>query len=241
MISIVIPAFNQAKKLSKCLESLYNQTYKNTEIIVVNDGSTDETGDVVRAWEIKFEEENDIPVLARGRSGFKYIKQDNTGANIARNIGSNSAKGEYVIFCDADVVMQPTMLEEMNDMLDDNPDVSFVYSSFYWGRKLFKLWPYDAEKLKQMPYIHTTSLMRRGDFPKFDSKIKRFQDWDLWLSIAERGGKGMWIDKPLFKVATGGTMSNWLPKFAYKLLPFLPIVKKYNEAMAYIKAKHKLK
>jgi hypothetical protein len=91
-----------------------------------------------------------------------------------------------------------------------------------------------------MPYIHTSSLIRRADFPGFDETLKKFQDWDLWLSIAESGGKGVWIDKMLFSVAPGGSMSDWLPAIAYRLLPFLPAVKKYNKARLIIKKKHGL-
>ena len=134
------------------------------------------------------------------------------------------------------------MLELMLKTLKDNPSASFCYSSFIWGHKKFKLWPFDAEKLKIMPYITTTSLIRLKDFSGFDESLKKFQDWDLWLTMLYQGRTGVWIDKILFKMAVGGTqtMSNWLPALAYKLLPWLPQVKKYNKAMAIIKKKHNL-
>ena len=242
MISIVIPVYNQADKIGKCLKSILDQTYANVEVVIVNDGSVDNIGEVVREYEAQFEEHNPTPILARGRPGFKVINQENHGANHARNRGESEASGEYVIFCDADVVMRPDMLETMLNALEETPQASYVYSSFYWGKKLFKLWPFDPEKLKQMPCIHTTSLMRRGHFQGFDMKIRRFQDWDLFLTMLESGYRGMWIDKPLFTVATDGfqSMSSWLPSFAYKYLKFLPAVKKYNRAISLVKEKHKL-
>ena len=204
MISIIIPIYNQSEHLANCLASIKKQTYDNYEIIIVNDGSTD----------------NILPVIANFKKlfGFKlsYFEQENQGANIARNRGAKSAKGEYIIFCDADVVMEPIMLELMQKSLKENPNVSFCYSSFMWGRKKFKLWTYDPEKLKQLPYISINSLIKR----------------DI----------GVWLNKILFKVSVGGTqtMSKWLPSFAYKLFPFLPAVKKYNQAKEIIKKKHNL-
>lgn len=231
MISIIIPVYNQANKISKCLDSILNQSYKDFEVIVVNDGSRDNMVEVLEKYK------NTFHVM---RYALRVINQENQGSNPARNRGAQEAKGEYIIFCDADVVMQPEMLETMLNTLEANPEASFVYSAFFWGRKFFPLWAYDEQRLREMPYIHTTSLIKREHFPGFDDKIKRLQDWDLWLTMLERGHKGVWISKALFKVETGGTISSWLPKFAYKLLPFLPQVKKYDKAMRIIKDKHKI-
>lgn len=241
MISIIIPVYNQAKHLDNCLASVKKQTYGNYEIIVVNDGSTDNLGEIIKKYKQIF--------------GFKltYSEQENRGANVARNKGAKLARGEYIIFCDADVVMEPIMFELMLKTLKDSPNASFCYSSFIWGKKTFKLWPYDAPRLKQLPYINTASLIKQEHLPGFSAKggpafgwdesIKKFQDWDLWLTMLEQGHTGVWLDKILFKVAVSGsqTMSSWLPSFAYKLFPFLPAVKKYNQAKEIIFKKHGLK
>ena len=231
MISIIIPVYNQAEHLANCLAGIKKQTYNNYEIIAVNDGSTDNIIKVIEKFKQIF--------------GFKltYLEQENRGAAAARNKGAKLARGEYVIFCDADAVMEPFMLEEMLKALKNSPNASFCYSSFVWGRKKFKLWPFDADKLKIMPYITTTSLIRLRDFPGFDESLKKFQDWDLWLTMLENGHTGVWVDRILFKIATGGaqTMSDWLPAPAYKLFPFLPAVKKYNQAREIIFKKHNLK
>ena len=93
-----------------------------------------------------------------------------------------------------------------------------------------------------MPYIHTMSLIRANDFPKhgWDENIKKLQDWDLWLTMSSQGKKGIFIDKFLFKIYPGGTMSSWIPSIFYKIFPFLPKVKKYNRAVKAIKDKHHL-
>jgi glycosyltransferase involved in cell wall biosynthesis len=236
MISIIIPVYNQAEKLRDCLESILNQSLIQNDIfaleaIIVNDGSKDGIDTVVKEMKNKFDSKS---------LRFEYVVQENRGSNPARNRGSREAKGEFLIFCDADIVMQPDMLEKMLDTLNNNPGRSFAYSSYFWGVKKFRLWAYDEKKLREMPYIHTSSLMRKEHFPGFDESIKRLQDWDLWLTMLEQGHTGIWINEMLFKVDTGGTMSSWLPKIAYKILPFLPKVKKYKLAVTKIKEKHQL-
>lgn len=232
MISIIIPVYNQAEKIAKCLGSILSQDYHNFEVIVVNDGSKDNIGEILEAHRNLFK--------AVGLN-FQVINQENRGSNPARNRGFKEAKGDFLLFCDADIIMKPYMLKMMRRALEKDPEASFAYSSFLWGKKLFRLWPYDPERLKKMPYIHTSSLIRREHFPGFDEKIKRLQDWDLWLTMLEQGRRGVWINKTLYKIETGGMISSWLPAFAYKLLPFLPRARRYKEAVRIIKEKHRLK
>jgi glycosyltransferase involved in cell wall biosynthesis len=230
MISIIIPLYNQAKKLQYCLESIKNQTFNNYEIIIANDGSTDNVEQIY--------EKNKKELGLR----LELISQENKGANAARNLGLKNSKGEFIIFCDADLTMKPQMLSTMNSALQKNNLASFAYSSFIYGHKKFNSYPYDGEKLKKMPYIHSTSLIRREHFPSsgWDESLKKFQDWDLWLTMLENGNTGVWINEILYTIQAGGSMSSWLPGFAYKYCKFLPAVKKYNSAMEIIKKKHNL-
>ena len=230
MISIIIPVYNQAQKLAQCLDSIAKQTYQDYQIIIVNDGSTDNVEEVINSF---YSQMSNVKC--------QMFSQANQGSNPARNRGAKLAKGDFLLFCDADIIMQPVMLKIMLETLKNNPQASYAYCSFKYGAKTFKLWPFDAKKLKQMPYIHTTSLIRKEHFPNWDEKIKRLQDWDLWLTMLEQSRIGVWIDQILFKVQTGGTISNWLPKLTYKLLPFLPSVKKYKHVVKIIKQKHNLK
>ncbi len=230
LISIIIPVYNQAQELRRCLNSVLAQRYKNYEVIIVNDGSTDSSGQVIDEMRAKF---NSVE--------FKAIAQENKGSNPARNRGLAECRGEFLIFWDADVIGKPEMLEKMHDALKNNPEASYAYCSFAHGRKKFKLWPFNADKLREMPYIHSTSLCRREYFPGWDEKIKRLQDWDVWLTMLERGHKGVWIPEYLFRIQTKhGTMSQWLPKLTYKFLPWLNSVKKYKESVNIIKRKHGL-
>ena len=123
-ISVIIPVYNQAKSIRKCLKSVFNQTFKDFEVIVVNDGSTDSFKVAIRPWETKI----------------KLFNQANQGAPKARNFGFSKSKGEYVLFCDADIVMKPYMLEKMHTLLLRKKAFAYAYSSFKMGLKKFKLW-----------------------------------------------------------------------------------------------------
>ncbi len=231
MISIIIPTHNHRQALEKCLASIAAQTFRDYEVIVVDDGSTDGMSDWLRDFQKGLTTYN-----------LQLTTTPNRGAPVARNVGLQKAKGEYVLFCDADVIMRPDMLQKMYDALQKNPDASYAYSSFKFGWKTFRLWPFDGEKLKRMPYIHSTSLIRRAYFPKagWDESLKRLQDWDLFLTMLEEGHTGVWISDILFTVAVRrGGISNWLPSFLYNI-PWLPSVQKYKAAEAIVRTKHHL-
>lgn len=232
MISIIIPVFNGAKTLGDTLNSIENQTFRDFEVIIVNDGSTDAT---IATFE-RFYKQKKL------KNDYYFINQKNKGAPSARNRGFKEARGKFLFFCDADAVLRKDALEKMMNALDSNKDLAYAYSSFLWGKKLFKLWPFDAERLKKMPYIHTMALIRREAFPAtgWDENIKKLQDWDLWLTMLEAGHQGVFINEILFKVKPGGNISSWLPAFVYKAFPFLGAVKKYKQAVKIIKNKHNL-
>lgn len=232
MISIIIPVYNQAKKLIATLESINKQSYRDFEIIIVNDGSSDNPESLF----IDYIRKKDLDCH------FVFLNQENKGAPAARNRGRREAKGEYLFFCDADAILLPNALETMWSALEQHWSFSYAYSSFRWGRKLFSVGPFDPERLMKGPYIHTMSLIRASDFPAsgWDENIKKLQDWDLWLTMLEEGRSGFFIPEVLFSVSPGGTISTWLPAAAYHLLPFWPTVRKYKKAVKIIKAKHGL-
>jgi glycosyltransferase involved in cell wall biosynthesis len=225
MISIIIPVYNHKKALTKALVSIAAQTYKNIEVIVVDDGSKSEIRNL--------------------KSEITLIRQENKGAPAARNAGFELSKGEYVIFWDADVVGEPEMLEKMVRALENNPEASFVYSNNYFGKKKMPSQQFNNVDIRQCNYIHSTSLIRRGAVVRWDESLKRFQDWDLWLTMSAQGKIGVWIDEYLFHIGTGGTMSSWLPKCAYKKpwrwLPGVSKkVKRYEEARDVVMRKHQI-
>lgn len=230
-VSVIIPHYNHAKELQETLKSVFGQTMRDRlEIIVVDDGSGKS--------QILNLKSKILPWYPR----VKFIFAEHQGASAARNRGFRESAGDYVIFWDADLVAKPEMLEKMLKVLGEHPAASFVYSSFKFGWKTFKCGPFDAEKLKKNNYITTTSLIRREHFPGFDEALKKFQDWDLWLTMLEQGHQGYWLDEVLFVVQPRrGGMSAWLPSFVYRF-PWLPIpaLKRYNYWKNIIQDKHHL-
>ncbi|MFA7244853.1 MAG: glycosyltransferase family A protein [Candidatus Magasanikbacteria bacterium] len=234
LISIIIPVYNRAEIFDKSLLSATQQNYENKEIIVVDDGSVE--GNVERGMR---------NVKKNINVNISYYRQENKGAPVARNKGFELSKGDYVIFWDADIEAESNMLNKMAKILDEKQDVNFVYSSFNLGKKKMLAQKFSPIQLQKNNYIHTSSLIRREDFPMFDEKLKRFQDWDLWLTMVELGKKGEWIDEYLFTIISTGIISGWLPKFAYKKpwknLPWWSEkVKKYENARNIILKKHHL-
>jgi len=236
LISVIIPVYNHAEELVACLHSLEKQTYRPLEIIVVDDGSAD------RPFERLARES--FPV------SYETVKLEaNRGAPAARNEGFKRSHGGYVMFLDADAVLVPEAIKELVRALVADPSAAFAYSSFYFGRKFFRGMPFNAAELRKNNYIHTSGLIRREAFPGFDESLKKFQDWDLWLTIAERGGSGVWIDKPLLtlKPRTASSrkfgMSQWLPSFVHRLpwpiFGWMPHeIRRYREAEVIIRNKH---
>lgn len=233
LISVIIPVYNQAGALKHALESIANQTIKNIEIIVINDGSTDGLDERIDDYKKIVE--------------FYYHKQKKQGAPTARNKGFKLSKGEFVIFWDADIVGKSHMLQKMYDVLKLNKQASYSYSNFYFANgKKMHCGEFNKDLLKKQNYITTTSLIRREDFPGFDKDIKRFQDWDLWLTMLDQGKVGICVPEYLFAITAKGVISNWLPKFAYKKQwKWFPLwsqkVKDYENARDIIRNKHKLK
>ncbi len=227
MISIIIPVFQHQQLLLRCLEGIQKQTEKDIEVIVVDDGSHP-------------------PVSVQLDFSFPLtiMQIEHRGAPAARNIGFQKSRGEYVLFCDADISMHPQMLARMRRALEENPSAAYAFSSFRFGWKTFRLHPFDSDRLKRENYIHTTSLIRRDDVIPFDESLQRFQDWDLWLSLLEKGKEGVWVPEVLFSVKAGGTMSKWFPRRLYPAARFLrlPIrrIGEYESARKVVLKKHGL-
>lgn len=230
-ISIIIPVYNHAKELHACLASLKEQSLKDFEVIVVDDGSKE-------------------PVVISASEGahIELLRfEANRGAPAARNKGFSASSGSFVIFLDADAILEPEALSKMLNALHQHQEASFAYPSFYWGQKLFKGKVFEPKALEEENYIHTSALIRREAFPGFDETLTKFQDWDLFLRMTHAGKTGVWIPEPLYRIKPRREgMSRWLPRFVqhlpWDLIGWMPShVRKYREAKKIIQEKNHLR
>lgn len=113
-VSIIVPAYNIEKYIKKCIESLINQTYKNIEILIINDGSTDKTKEIALSFEKKDKR-------------VKVLTKKNGGLSDARNYGLSRASGAYILFIDGDDYIKNDTIEKLINKIDDNDIISFNY------------------------------------------------------------------------------------------------------------------
>lgn len=113
MVSIIVPVYNVSEYVGKCLDSLLRQTYQNIEIIVVDDGSTDDSGEICNQYAVEYPDK------------IKVIHTENHGLSAARNVGLKAANGEYIAFVDSDDWVEPEMIEVLlRNLLDSNVNIS---------------------------------------------------------------------------------------------------------------------
>ncbi len=182
-VSVIIPVYNSMSFLPQTLESVFNQSYKDFEVIIVNDGSTDG----INRW---------ITEITDSR--VKYISQQNQGLSVARNTGIANAKGMYLAFLDADDLWHPMKLEKQVDILDKNPEVGLVYSwvasvdergnikgkirkNYAEGNVWHKIIEHNIIECGSNPMIRRICFEKLGNF---DPKIAYAQGWQMWLKIA---------------------------------------------------------
>lgn len=122
LVSVIIPAYNAEKFIAQTIDSVISQTYSNWELIVVNDGSTDNTLHIVQTYS-----NNDHRI--------SFISKPNTGVSDTRNTGIAKAKGDYIGLLDADDVWLPINLEKKITVLKENPSIDFVFSNMYQADK----------------------------------------------------------------------------------------------------------
>lgn len=235
-VAVVIPVYQHADVLTRCLASLERQTLRDFDVTVVDDGSQPPLRDEFQISPPKADPSREKNFKLQ----IRWLRQEHAGAPAARNRGARETQSEFLLFCDADVILRTDALERIVQALRAHPEASYAYSAFRFGWKAFRCLPFDPERLRRMPYIHTTALIRREHFPGFDESLKRFQDWDLWLTMLERGHAGVHIPEILFTVRSGGTMSRWVPSFLYRLPWKTARVRAYEAAAEIVRRKHHL-
>ncbi|EHD19639.1 MULTISPECIES: glycosyltransferase family 2 protein [Brenneria] len=193
LVSIYISTYNRAPKLSRAINSVINQDYKNIEIIICDDCSNDNTLDVVKK-------------LASEDSRIKYLRTDkNNGPSAARNLGIFSARGEYITGLDDDDEFTTDRISYF--ITNWNEDFSFVYCNFIesYEDKECSYYPdnNNIEKIETSELLFNniasnqifTKTERMRAVGGFDEKCRTIEDWDLWLRLADKYGKGIRLPK----------------------------------------------
>lgn len=207
--SVIIPLYNKAPYVKKALESVFAQTYTDFELIVVDDGSTDDSASIVQQFiderlKVKGEETSRTVTSTYNLSPITYklsvrlITQSNAGVSAARNNGAAASKGEYVAFLDADDWWDPTFLEKMAELIAKYPEAGLYASNYYYhkdGRNIVKVdiptgyfnYPKEYYKNFAMPITSISVVIPRAIFNVlrgFPLGIKLGEDFLLWAKIA---------------------------------------------------------
>lgn len=187
--SVIIPLYNKAPYVRKALESIVAQTYKDWECIIINDGSSDNSLEVVQ---------NFVDGLKIEDGRLKIVNQANAGVAAARNGGVMESNGEYVAFLDADDWWEPTFLEEIDKLIAEYPDAGIYATNYVYykpGKTRVALnlprgymnYPVAYLKSDMMPVTSITTCMPRKVFDemgKFPEGIKLGEDFLLWAKTA---------------------------------------------------------
>lgn len=191
LVSIIIPTYNMRQWIAEAIDSALAQSYPNCEIIVMDDGSTDGTGEYVRN---------------RYGDTIRYIYQDNRGRGAARNVAIRASGGTYIQFLDADDLLDAHKIAVHVDFLEKHPQYAVVYGAprLFVDGKPDETWAYPAAKHYASgnllaPMIQyggliqlLPALMRREWFDKingFDETMPRCEDYDFWLRMAHAGAE----------------------------------------------------
>lgn len=218
-VSIIIPTYNRSHLLKEALLSCLAQTYQDFEVIVVDDGSTDDTKQVVESL---------------GNDKIKYVYQTNCGRSKARNKAIKMAQGKYITFLDSDDCYLPNKLEVNVKALEENSAYGAVYSAAYNVDINGKRHPYvypapvsgwiykEIALYLPLTICLPTVMARREVFQKvgvFDERQSRFEDTDMWRRISKKF-QFLAIDEPLCNIRyhVGNEMEH--PEIVYKALKY---------------------
>jgi len=192
-VSVIIPTYNRASLVKEAIESVLSQTYDNFEIIVIDDGSTDNTRELLGPYKNKI----------------NYIFMKNMGVSAARNEGIKKSKGDYITFLDSDDLWSANKLEEEIKYFDENPKAKVCYTDEIWFRNGARVNPRKKHykpsgeiflELLPLCRISASSIMIKRevieDIGLFDDTMPVCEDYDYWLRIALKYTI-CFIDQPL--------------------------------------------
>jgi len=181
-VSVIIPTYNRQNFLKAAVESVIHQTYRPIECLIIDDGSTDNTNEVVKRLMDKNDEEFTV----------KYIYQDRSGTQSARNAGTSASTGEFIQYLDSDDVLYPEKIEKQVSFMKNNTECDGVFGDWEKGdfkiKELVKAYESNDmidQLLNQKSIVNFSFLMRRRIISKigeWDVKIKRNQEIDFQVT-----------------------------------------------------------
>ncbi|MGK0296532.1 MAG: glycosyltransferase involved in cell wall biosynthesis [Gammaproteobacteria bacterium] len=179
-ISVIIPTYNRLESLLRALESVQSQSYQATEIIVIDDGSTDQTAEHIK----------------RNFSNVKYIYQSNAGVSTARNAGIEHSSGDWLAFLDSDDKWHKDKLMHQSTLLANNPEYLIIHSDEIWIRNGIRINQKKKHQKKsgyifhdclRLCVISPSSVIIHNsifkDIGLFNQSLPACEDYDLWLRI----------------------------------------------------------
>lgn len=202
-ISVIMGIYNCEKTLSDAIDSILNQTYTDWELIMCDDGSTDNTYEIATKYS---EKDNRIKVLKNDK---------NSGLAFSLNHCLKYTTGEYVARMDADDISIPNRLELQKQFLDDNQGYAVVGSGAILfdgenvlGNRFPTEKPEKKDLIKGSPFMHPTIMMRKNIYEELNGylvlpRTKKGQDLDLWYRLYSKGYKGYNLQQPLLKYREG--------------------------------------
>ncbi|MER6997718.1 glycosyltransferase family A protein [Streptomyces sp. NPDC000410] len=196
VVSVVIPCHDYGRYLPEAVSSVVAQTFRDWELVIVDDGSADNTGEVAE------------DLIARHPDRrIRLIRQANAGVSAARNTGIEAAAGRYILPLDADDVIAATMLEKTVAVLDGNPGVAiastdvFTFTDDDLPPQAMSFPAYSRELLLQRLIMFYCSLYRREAWQTvggYNESMRAGEDWDFWVGCAEHGFDAHHIPELLF-------------------------------------------
>lgn len=193
-VSVVVPAYNQAGYLAKAIQSVLDQTYADFEILIIDDGSTDQTREVTEA----FLDER-----------IRYIYQENRGLSAARNTGIVHSTGTFISYLDADDQFMPEKFALLVSLLEKNPHFGFAAGQAIPvdedNRPVGEIFdvplPSDSCNWLLGNPLHVGSVLIQKAWQVkvgfFDENLRSYEDWDMWLRLARAGCQMIWLPKPV--------------------------------------------
>lgn len=183
LVSVVIPCYNHGLYLEETVQSVLNSKYDELEIIIVDDGSTDNSKEVAMLLCSKF-------------SNVSYYFQTNSGPSVARNFGISQSSGEYILPLDADDLISDNYIVEAVSKLNEDPDLKVVYAKANKFGKVNKPWSlkkFSLYNLAMDNLIYVSAIYRKSDWERVngytENKVLVREDWEFWIKLLKDGGK----------------------------------------------------